>query len=161
MKMFFLTLRRLAIALPVIFILHVCEEAPSFVVWFNSMVSPGISQELLLSVNAVAFVITLFVGFSLAASPGPISGYIAVAWVGFLMLANGLFHIVATIAHGRYSPGTGTGALLYLPLSMLLMRAVTRELGLSSLGVVAAALVGGIPMYAHGYLIVFRGSRLF
>jgi hypothetical protein len=25
----------------------------------------------------------------------------------------------------------------------------------------AVALLGGIPMYIHGYLIVFRGSRLF
>lgn len=26
---------------------------------------------------------------------------------------------------------------------------------------IAMALAGGVPMYIHGYLIVFRGNRLF
>ncbi len=41
------------------------------------------------------------------------------------------------------------------------MRAVIRELHLQPVTVVAIALLGGIPMYIQGYLIVFRGGRLF
>ena len=63
--------------------------------------------------------------------------------------------------HGRYCPGVVTGVLLYLPLSVLLLRAVTRESGLPRGAVAAATLAGAIPMLVHGYLIVFRGSRLF
>jgi hypothetical protein len=156
-----LTVKKLALALPVVFAVHVIEEAPRFVPWFNSLVSPPISQPLFLSVNAVAFVITVAVGLLLSASPERGPALIAVAWVGFLMLANGLFHIVATVVHGRYCPGVVTGALLYLPFSLLFVRAVAREVKLSGPAVVMAALVGAVPMFVHGYLIVFRGSRLF
>ncbi len=156
-----ITLRRLSIALPVVFAFHVFEEAPGFVPWFNSLVTPHISQRLFLSVNAAAFAITLLVALIVLASPHPASGVLGVAWVGFLMLANGLFHIVGTIVHGRYCPGAVTGALLYLPVSALYIGAVIRELGVPTLAVSAVALLGGVPMYIHGYLIVFRGSRLF
>jgi len=140
---------------------HVCEEAPRFVSWFNSLVHPNITQGLFLTVNATAFVITLLIAIGLAASPRPAAGLLALAWVGFLMLANGLFHIVGTIAHARYCPGVVTGTVLYLPMSLLLLRAVIRETGVPPLAAASAALLGGIPMYIHGYLIVFRGSRLF
>jgi hypothetical protein len=147
--------------MPVIFIVHVIEEGPRFVAWFNSLVTPTISQSLFLSVNAVGLVITLVVAFVVAASHEPASGLIGVAWVGLLMLANGLFHIVGAVALGRYCPGVVTATLLYLPFSLLFFRGAVRELGLSWLAVGAVALLGGAPMYIHGYLIVFRGSRLF
>jgi hypothetical protein len=41
------------------------------------------------------------------------------------------------------------------------MRTLAREAHLPALGVAVAALAGAIPMVLHGYLIVFRGSRLF
>jgi hypothetical protein len=156
-----LTIPRLAAALPLVFILHVSEEAPGFVAWFNSLVARHISQPLFLAVNATAFVITVFVAILVAAGRDRASGLVGVAWVGFLMLANGIFHLVGTLVLGRYSPGVITGTLLYLPLSLLFMRAVVRELKLPPQLVIAVALLGGIPMYIHGYLIVFRGSRLF
>jgi len=84
-----------------------------------------------------------------------------VAWVSFLMLANGLVHVVGILTHRRYSPGVITGCFLYLPLSILFMRAVARECAVSCRMVLLAALIGGVPMFIHGYLIVFRGSRLF
>ncbi len=77
------------------------------------------------------------------------------------MLANGVFHVVATVVHRRYCPGIFTALLLYFPLSALFLRAAARERGLSAPSVLAAAILGGVPMYVHGYLIVFRGSRLF
>jgi hypothetical protein len=154
-------LRILAIALPCVFAVHVAEEAPSFVAWFNSLVSPGITQRLFLAVNATAFLITLALGSLVATSRDAAPSILAVAWVGFVMLANGLFHLVGTLVHWRYSPGVVTGSLLYLPLSILFMRAVVRECGIRWATVVLVALVGGVPMYVHGYLIVFRGSRLF
>ena len=46
------TVQRLAIALPVAFALHVAEEAPQFVPWFNARVEPDITAPLFWSVNA-------------------------------------------------------------------------------------------------------------
>lgn len=154
-------LRILAFALPLVFAVHVAEEAPGFVAWFNSLVTPPITQRLFLSVNATAFVITLAVASLVATSRDTGSCIVGVAWVGFLMLANGMLHLVGTLVHLRYSPGVITGTLLYLPLSVLFMRAVVRECAISWRAVLLAALAGGVPMYIHGYLIIFRGSRLF
>ena len=154
-------IRTLAFTLPVVFILHVVEEAPLFVRWFNSRVTPQISQRSFLTVNAIAFVITLTLALCLVASRARLLSLLGVAWVGFLMLANGLFHLVATIAHGSYCPGVITSVLLYLPLSLLFMRSVARESQVPPIIVAVVALAGAVPMALHGYLIVFRGSRLF
>jgi len=86
---------------------------------------------------------------------------LAVAWLALLMLANGVFHLVATLVHGRYSPGLVTGLALYLPYSAWLLAAVLRRRVASPLTVAIVALAGALPMAAHGYLIVFEGSRLF
>jgi len=153
--------RTLALAMPVVFVLHVVEEAPLFVTWFNSRVTPQISQGSFLTVNAIAFVITLGIAISISASRTPLQGLVGVAWVSFLMLANGLFHLVATVAHGRYCPGVITGLFLYLPLSLLFLRGVARETHVPALVVAVVSLAGAMPMAVHGYLIVFRGSRLF
>jgi hypothetical protein len=154
-------LRKLVLLLPFIFILHVFEEAPGFVMWFNSLVPRGISQNLFLTVNAVALAVTVAVSLLVASSPDSASGLVLAAWVGFLLLANGIFHLVGTIAHARYCPGVVTGTLLYLPYGALLLRKIVRDLGLKPGLVVGAAALGGIPMLVHGYLIVFRASRLF
>jgi hypothetical protein len=85
---------------------------------------------------------------------------VALAWLGFLMFANGIFHIVASVMHG-YSPGTVTAAVVYLPFFALFARQVRRKYQLSPAVLATIALAGGIPMFVHGYLIAFRGSRLF
>jgi hypothetical protein len=153
--------RRLVLLLPIVFVAHVLEEAPGFVPWFNSVVSRGITQPLFLSVNVAAFLMTLFITLLAVVSPAPGTGVVLAAWVGFLVLANGLFHLVATVVLARYCPGVVTGTLLYLPLGFVLLRAVVRELHVSGSVVATAAGLGAVPMLLHGFLIVFRGSRLF
>ncbi len=156
-----MTLRKLVLAAPFVFILHVLEEAPGFVAWFNSLVPRGITQDLFLTVNAVALTITVLIALVIVAAPNAVSGLILAAWVGFLMLANGLFHLVGTIAHARYCPGVITGTVLYIPFGILLLRWIIRGLDLRPLRVLGTAALGAVPMLAHGYLIVFRASRLF
>ena len=156
-----MTLRTLALLAPVLFILHVVEEAPAFVAWFNGLVPRGITQELFLAVNTGALLITLALVLLVVTSPGAASGLALAAWVGFLMLANGAFHLVATAAHERYAPGVVTGSLLYLPYGVLVLRRIVRDLRVPPAAVIGSALAGAAPMLAHGFLIVFRGSRLF
>jgi hypothetical protein len=155
------SLRTLVLVAPLLFILHVVEEAPGFVAWFNGLVPRGITQELFLAVNTGALLITLAVVLLVVTSPGPASGLALAAWIGFLMLANGAFHLAATAAHERYAPGVVTGTLLYLPYGVLVLRRVVRDLKVPAAAVVGSALAGAAPMLAHGFLIVFRGSRLF
>ena len=156
-----MTLRKLVLFAPFVFILHVLEELPGFVTWFNILVPRGINQRTFLSVNAAALAITIALVLLVAAWPHPGSGLLLAAWVGFLFIANGLLHLVGTIAHERYSPGVVTGTLLYLPYGALLLQRIVRDLALKPGVVIGNATLGGIPMLVHGYLIVFRGSRLF
>lgn len=113
-----ITLRSLAVALPVVFVLHVLEEAPGFVSWFNRHVDPDITSRLFFSVNATA-------------------------------------------VQGGYAPGVVSGTLLYLPFSLVFIGVVARDCRLPLPLAAGVTLLGGLPMYIHGWLIVFRGSRLF
>jgi hypothetical protein len=139
----------------------VLEEAPRFVPWFNSLVTPGIDERTFLAVNGVGMAVTILITAAVASSSEPAAGAALAAWVGFLMLANGLFHLVATMVHGRYCPGVVTGTLIYLPYGVLLLRGIVRSGNLCPASVAACAALGAVPMLVHGYLIVFRGSRLF
>jgi Protein of unknown function with HXXEE motif len=154
-------LSRLLLLAPVIFVCHFLEESIGFVEWFNSHVARGITPTLFWTVNFTALFITLLVvgiywlsrsGFSLALAAG---------WFGLLMAANAVFHIVGGIVDGRYVPGLATAILLYLPYySWFFVKAVqSRQVGVKVL--VVAAMLGSLPMLIHGYLIIFRGSRLF
>jgi hypothetical protein len=151
----------LALAAPVIFALHVAEEAPAFVPWINSLIEPDLNQRAFLGVNAGCFVISLVVSLALAATGERGAGLLSLAWFGFLFLANGIFHLVATVVHGRYSPGAVTAAALYLPYSALLFAYLVRRLRIAPAAAALATVLGALPMMVHGYLIVFRGSRLF
>jgi hypothetical protein len=145
---------------PLIFVAHFLEEAPGFVAWFNAHVPRGIDQDLFWTVNVFALIITLVVVGAEWSAPSGFTAGLVVLWFGFLMLANALFHIVASIADRAYMPGLITALVLYLPFSAWILRHVLRR-RLSGSLVVAITVAGMIPMLLHGYLIIFRGSRLF
>jgi hypothetical protein len=89
------------------------------------------------------------------------AGALALAWVGLLFFCNGLFHLLATAVHGVYTPGAVTSAVLYLPFFAVLFSVVGKRLRLPLGAAVLVTVVGAVPMAIHGYLIIFRGSRLF
>ncbi len=152
---------RMILLAPVIFIAHVCEEAPGFVNWFNSLVRQGITQPLFIGVNVVALLVTLALTALAAWDRNLGSMLAALAWLGFLMLANAIFHLTGTLVHARYSPGTITAAALYLPYFGWLVWLVRGRFGISIFKLLAVSVLAGIPMFVHGYLIVFEGRRLF
>jgi Protein of unknown function with HXXEE motif len=151
----------LALLAPVVFVIHVIEEAPAFVPWFNSIVEPDISQPLFLMVNGVGFLITVALSAALAATRSSAAAVADLAWLGSVFFANALFHLTATVVHDRYSPGAITAACLYLPYFALFFAAAVKRLRISLGAALLATVLGALPMAAHGYLIVFRGSRLF
>ena len=155
------TLTWLALLAPVIFIVHVIEEAPTFVAWFNRQVEPDITAAMFLRVNATAFIITIVLAALMAAAREPAVAVVDLAWISCLMFANGVFHLTATVVLRSYCPGAVTAAVLYLPYFAVLFAVVLKRLRVPMGVALVATVLGALPMAIHGYLIVFRGSRLF
>ena len=105
--------------------------------------------------------ITVVLALIVAATREPVAAVIDLAWLAFLMLANGVFHLTATLVHGLYSPGAVTAAILYLPYFAVFFSIIVKRLRISVGVALTATGLGALPMAVHGYLIVFQGSRLF
>jgi hypothetical protein len=155
------SLRTILLAAPPIFVAHFLEEAPTFVSWFNAHVARGITEAAFWRVNYTALGITLAVLAVEWLGGTVVSAVLVVAWLSLLMFANAIFHLTGALADGAYVPGLLTALLLYLPYYAWVVAHVLRTRRLSAGVVAAAALAGAAPMLIHGYLIVFRGSRLF
>jgi Protein of unknown function with HXXEE motif len=155
------TFTRTVLNAPGIFVFHFFEESPWFVEWFNSHVSPGITSGMFWRVNITALVITLIaVGIEYFLRSG-LSATLIVGWLGFLMGANAVFHVVAAIVDRSYVPGLVTAVLLYVPYYLWLFASAVKSKRSNAAILGTAAALCSIPMVVHGYLIVFRGDRLF
>lgn len=151
---------RLILVAPVIFAIHVAEEAPGFVDWVNALMRPPITPELFYAVNAAGLLITLLVTAATAVGGTRAAAWFALGWLSFLMLANAIFHITAAAMQGGYAPGSVSAALLYLPFFLVFLRAVAVAFPTPPAMLAAIMLIGGLPMLVHGSLILFAGSRL-
>jgi hypothetical protein len=154
-------LRWLLLAAPVIFVAHFMEEAPGFVTWFNAHVARGISDSLFWTVNYTALAITIAVVLLEWLSSTALSASLVIAWLSFLMFANALLHLAGALVDRAYMPGLVTALLLYLPFYGWVVSRALQMRRLPRSAVATAAVLGAVPMLAHGYLIIFRGSRLF
>lgn len=152
---------RVLLLAPFIFVGHFLEESPGFVEWFNAHVARGITPGLFWRVNISALVISVIVIGVEWLSRSAFSLGITIGWLSFLMLANAILHIVGGLVDRQYVPGLATAILLYIPYySWLFMKAVkSKRVSVGAL--IVAAVLGSMPMLIHGYLILFRGSRLF
>lgn len=154
-------LRSLLLAAPVVFAVHVLEEAPGFVTWVNGHIDRDITQSSFWTVNFTALLITLAVIFFEWMSASRLSAIVVLTWLGVLMVGNAALHIGAAVVDGAYVPGVVTAILLYLPFSALVVARLVRSRRVSSSAAAVAVVLGAIPMLAHGYMILFRGTRLF
>ena len=146
---------------PVIFAAHFLEESPGFVGWFNAHVRNGITTGLFWNVNISALVITTGVMLIEMIGPSFFSASLTILWFSFLMLANAIFHITGAIMDRHYMPGVITAVILYLPYYCFLIARLLKKQRLTIGFALILAILGSVPMLAHGYLIIFRGSRLF
>jgi hypothetical protein len=145
---------------PVVFLLHVAEEAPGFVRWFNAHVGRDITSESFWQVNISALVITIIVSAMAWLDSSAVSAALATAWLAFLMAANALLHAGGAIVDRSYVPGLVTALVLYLPYFALVVLQA-RKRGVSVVLLTAVSTVSAIPMLVHGYRIIFLGTRLF
>lgn len=153
--------RSLLLAAPVIFVAHVLEEAPGFVAWVNAHIDRDITPSTFWTVNFTGLLITLAVVLFEWVSAAKLSAIAAVTWLGFLMAGNAMLHVGAALVDGAYVPGVATAVLLYLPFTAVAVTRLIRSQRLSPAATTVAVVLGALPMLAHGYLILFRGSRLF
>jgi hypothetical protein len=152
---------RLLLVAPVVFALHVYEEYPAFIEWMNRRVSPAMTAESFALVNGMAFVVTLLLALATVLGRGRGLALSLVAWLSFLMLANGVLHLLATAIDGAYAPGAITSALLYLPYFALAFSACRRIGGAIPLRpALTAAVLGALPMLAQGAAVLLGGRRL-
>jgi len=151
----------LIILSPIIFTGHFLEESPRFVAWFNAHVQNGITSRLFWNVNISALVITIVVMSIELIEPSIFSACFVVLWLSFLMLTNAMFHITGTIVDQQYMPGLVTAVILYLPYYCFIVARLLKKNRLTVGTAIVLAMLGSVLMLVHGYLIIFRGSRLF
>lgn len=152
---------RLLLLAPLVFVCHFLEESPGFVQWFNAHVARGITSGLFWRVNLSALAMTLIVVAVEWLARSAFSLMLAIAWLSFLMLANAVFHIAGGLVDKQYVPGLVTALLLYLPYYGWFFIGAVKSRRVKVIVLVVGAVVGSLPMLVHGYLIIFRGSRLF
>ena len=134
---------RVALLLPVVLLLHQAEEwFGGFPEWTRYAVENGVTDDRFLFINAVGFV--LFTIGTLVAFRERRVAWI-VASLATLMGLNGVLHAVASMVVDRYSPGTATGLLLSLPLSIVVLRAAVAEL---PRGLVFGAIAAGVLFHS-------------
>ena len=152
--------RVLILLAPLIYAAHILEEAPGYIRWVNSVVDHGYADHgHFFAGNLPSITITALIAVIAAATLDRGALLAMLAWLSYFMFANAIFHIVATAVLRRYSPGTITAAVLYLPYFVwfvLYMR--TR---VSGWAIAAVSLIFGTPMFIQAYMIVFRGTRFY
>jgi hypothetical protein len=151
----------LLLAAPLIFVAHVLEEAPGFVTWVNAHIDRDITQEMFWTVNLTGLGITLLVVLFEWVTRSKGSAIAALAWLGFVMVGNAALHTTGALVDRAYAPGVITALLLYVPFSAMVIASAERNRRLSVSAAAAAIVLGSLPMLAHGYMILFRGTRLF
>jgi hypothetical protein len=136
---------RWSVLLPLVYCAHLSEEwwgGPGFSAWAHAVFGAEVSPFRFILINAVAFV--FFTVGTVYAIRSSRCGWFAAALSALLFL-NGVLHLIATVGFATYSPGTVTGALLYLPLGGLVLWHMSHSL---SGPVFARAVVAGIVAHA-------------
>ena len=145
---------------PLFLLVHIAEEAPGLVSWFNSRTQSEISMSEFIALNTIGFLVTTALAIPSIRSNSNALALGLIAWLSFLMLANGVLHLVACVVFREYVPGAVSAGVLYLPYYFFAVRAICRHFEIRPLIAVVAATVGALPMAAHGISILTVGRPL-
>ena len=152
--------RLLILLAPLIYMAHILEEAPGYIAWLNSVVDHGVpDQGHFFAGNLPSITITALIAVIAALRLNRSALLVMLAWLSYFMFANAIFHLVATVVLRRYSPGTITAAVLYLPYFTWFVLYLRKRF--PAWAIAAIALIFGMPMFIQAYMIVFRGTRFY
>lgn len=137
----------------IVIALHVLEEyVLDFKGWIEVALGLNISWELFFVVNA-AFLIFAIAGAMLGWRLPEVS-LIMPALIGL----NGLiFHVGLTIVQRRFSPGTITSALLFIPVASWTYYSAYRDGALTRRALIVSLLGGALVMFYPLILLLLRG----
>lgn len=152
-------MRLLALA-PLVFLAHFVEEAFGFLDWFNALVEPDMARGTFYTVNGLALAVTAVLAASGIRRRDHRFGLLFIAWLGFLMLANGCLHIAASFIFAGYIPGVITSVVLYLPFFVFAVFTICREFEVRLPAALIAAAIGAAPMLLQGVGVLANGRRL-
>ena len=136
---------------PLLFWAHIMEEAPGFMRWYNSVVTPPGSESGFVAANIQPLVITTLLAAFAALIRRKEPAFLLLVWLSFFMFANSIFHITATLALHRYCPGLITALTLYLPYYLWFTRYLRTRLSMHAvtIGIVSALAIGVVYMQWH------------
>lgn len=107
---------------------HLCEEwwgGPGLPAWATATVGAELEPSRFLAINTIA--LPLFTAGIIGAVRSRHFAWVT-AVLASLFFVNGILHLFATVVFATYSPGTLTGALLFLPLGGLALVSMSRSL---------------------------------
>ena len=137
--------------LPVAYLLHLLEEwFGGFSNWTHEVLGQEISIQRFILINSIFLIIT--VAGSIASVRNARMTWIAIALCALFGL-NGLLHLLATVGFAQYAPGVVTGTLIYIPLSLVLLKEMK---GRTSSQVFLGSVLVGIIL--HG--LIFWMARI-
>lgn len=145
---------------PLVVLAHIAEEAPGFLDWFNQHVEPDLGADTFVAINVTGVLITAFLAVPSVHSRSRALALGLVAWLGFVMLANGGLHLTASLVFREYVPGTVTAGVLYMPYFVAATITICRNLGIRFPVAMGAAAIGSVPMIVQGVGVLAFGRRI-
>ena len=145
---------------PLVFLAHVAEEAPGLIAWLNRRVEPDLTIREFFAINAIGLLVTVAVAAPSVRSRNYLLALGLIAWLSFLMLANGVLHLTASLVFHEYVPGTVTAGILYLPYFVAATVTVCHNSGVRTSAAILAATIGAVPMLAQEISILTVGRRI-
>jgi hypothetical protein len=151
---------RLLLLAPLVILAHVAEEAPGLVAWSNRHLEPDLTMSDFFALNAIGLLVTVLIAVPSVRSRNYLLALGLIAWLSFVMLANGVIHLTASLLFREYVPGTVTAGILYLPYFVAATVTVCRNFDVRPRAAILAATIGAVPMLAQGIGILTVGRRL-
>lgn len=151
---------RVLLLAPVMVLAHVAEETPGLVAWLNRHADPDLTMSGFYALNAFGVLLTAALAVPSVRSRSRELGLGLLAWLGFVMLANGLLHLLASLAFGEYVPGSVTAGLLYLPYFVVATATIRHHFEISLRAAVLTITIGAVPMLVQGFGILVLGRRI-
>ncbi len=154
--------KKVILLAPLVFLLHVLEEYRSVVSWVNSVLKQGsMSQSLFIAATFLVLFCVILVTIILNKMDSTVPAFIALVLLSSVMLANGIFHIIASAMVDTNPPGVITSIFLLLPFFIWFTWVVMKRYKIRLLYLLLAVLWGSVPMVIHGYFLLFRGRHIF
>lgn len=144
---------------PVLFLVHILEEVPGFLHWLNSVRSPAVPESGYLAGNLPYLLITTVLAVAAASYRRKGPALVLLVWLSYVMFANTLFHVTATVALRRYCPGLITAVALYLPYFFWFAGYLRTRFQIPASVVAGTAILSTWVVYYQWHTILFEAAR--